>query len=427
MADMTPEQQIAAFAAAPPAIPEAVRAAARLLLADTLKVGAAGAAGTEARALAKAAAPGACRLFAGGTASVGDAAFANGFAIHCLEWDPVHEAAVVHACSVVTAALLAAFDEGEERNHERLITAFVIGVEIAAGLGLAATGPMKFFRPATAGVIGATLACAHLRGFDERRMLSTLGLAYSFAGGTMQAHAEGSIALPLQIAAAARSAVTATASAGRNLVGPANALTGPFGYAALIEPLDLVRWLPDLGMRWLTEEVSLKPWPCGRASHALLSAIGVAEVDVSDLQSLTAYVPPLVQRLVGRPVQPRMDPPYARLCGPYLAAMMFDEGRIDPRRFRVGEAPEPALLELAERITIDLDSNDDPNALGPQRFLFEDEEGMTDIRLEHAIGSPDAPMSEALAADRDALLAEVAGPSGAAIVADPLGWVERAQ
>jgi hypothetical protein len=52
---------------------------------------------------------------------------------------------------------------------------------------------------------------------------------------------------------------------------------------------------------------------------------------------------------------------------------------------------------------------------------------MTDIRLEHAIGSPDAPMSEALAADRDALLAEVAGPSGAAIVADPLGWVERAQ
>lgn len=420
---MSPEEIICAFARQPPLIPEQVRATAAALLADTLKVGAAGASTEEAKALSAGSSQGRCRLLGGGCASVADAALVNGYATHCLEWDPVHEEAVVHACSVVAAALLAVTDD-RPTLRPRLQAAFVVGVEVAAGLGLSATGPMRFFRPATAGVIGAAMALAQLCETDEQGTRDLLGLAYSFAGGTMQAHAEGSIALPLQIGAAARSAVTALRCVEAGLGGPAQALTGPFGYTALVEPLDIEAWLPSLGSRWLTEEVSLKPWPCGRASHALLSAIGVADITAGELQSLTAYVPPLVHRLVGRPALAKMDPPYARLCGPYLAAMMFDEGRIDPRRFRFRTAPEPDLLDLAERITFDLDTSEDPNALGPQRFLFEDEEGMTDISLEQAIGSPAAPMSVALAADRNALLAEVAGPGGVAIIADPLGWLE---
>lgn len=424
---MTPEQALAAFAAGCLVPPAHVRSAAERLLGDTLKVGSAGAASKEALAMSRIAAPGPCRLLAGGTASVGDAAFANGFAIHCLEWDPVHEEAVVHACSVITAALLALADERPGHSRDQLIEAFVVGVEVAAGLGLAATGPMRFFRPATAGVVGAALAGGRLRGLDEAQCGQLLGLAVSFAGGTMQAHLEGSIALPLQIAAAARSAVSAVSCVEAGLAGPAEALGGQFGYAALIEPLDFERWLPGLGSRWLTSEVSLKPWPCGRASHALLSAIGVMDIDASELQSLTAYVPPLVHRLVGRPLRADMPPPYARLCGPYLAAMMFDEGRIDPRRFVFGSAPEPALVALAERITFDLDANADFNALGPQRFLFEDDSGITDLRIEHAIGSPHSPMSAALAKDRDELLgqvagADVSGAGGAALMQDPLAW-----
>lgn len=421
---MSPEAAVAAFAAARSNLPDEVRADAARLLADTLKVGAAGTWTEEAKALASRAAPGKSRLLPGGTASTTDAAFANGFAIHCLEWDPVHEEAVVHACSVVTATLLALSDREGGSEREAMLRAFAVGVEIAAGLGLSATGAMRFFRPATAGVIGAALAGANLLGFDEERCGHVLGLAYSFAGGTMQAHAEGSIALPLQIAAAARSAVSAIECVEAGLSGPVHALTGPFGYAELIEPLDFDRWLPALGSRWLVSEVSLKPWPCGRASHAMLSAIGVADMAAGDLQSLTAYVPPLVQRLVGRAPQPDMAPSYARLCGPFLAALMFDEGRIDPRRFDSTGVRDPDLLALAERVTFDLDTNADANALVPQRFLFEDEEGMTDICLEYALGSPDSPMSEPLAADRDALMAELAGPALTELFAHPLGWAE---
>ena len=131
---MTPELRLARFAADPSAIPARVLDNAARLIADTLKVGAAGAGTAEARAVARDGA-GPSRLLTGGRCSAEAAAFANGFASHCLEWDAVHEEAVVHACSVVTAALLALADE-HQITGERLRTAFVIGVEVAAGLGI---------------------------------------------------------------------------------------------------------------------------------------------------------------------------------------------------------------------------------------------------------------------------------------------------
>ena len=107
---MTATAQLLAFASAQHRLPEAVRADTLRLLADTLAVGAAGAGAPGADAiLAAARAMGAAndarligcdeRLPAPG------AAFVNGYRIHCLEWDAVHEPAVVHAMSTVTAAL----------------------------------------------------------------------------------------------------------------------------------------------------------------------------------------------------------------------------------------------------------------------------------------------------------------------------------
>ena len=112
----------------------------------------------------------------------------------------MHEGAVVHALSVVTAAVMAKAHDAGGMDRESVLTAIAVGVDIASGLGIAATGPMSFFRPATAGVIGAALATARLTDISPEKYADVMGLAYSFASGTMQAHVEASIALPLQIA-----------------------------------------------------------------------------------------------------------------------------------------------------------------------------------------------------------------------------------
>jgi 2-methylcitrate dehydratase PrpD len=312
------------------------------------------------------------------------AAFVNGFQIHCLEWDAVHEPAVVHAMSVVTAAVHAVCYE-QRVDREDALAALVTGVEIACGLGVAAATPLRFFRPATAGVVGASLACARLYGLPPDRFGDVLGLAHAQCAGTMQAHVEGSIALPLQVAAAARAAVTAVDLVAAGLPGPQDALTGPFGYFPLFDGGDPTAMVASLGKTWRIAEISIKPWPSGRASHATLAALDGA----GDVGAIVAHVPQLIARLVGRPWTESMTPAYARLCLPFLVALMLRDGRIDPRAFTPESFADPALRALGARLTIKVDDNPDPNALAPQRFELDGR--MVDVPS--TFGSPANPLS----------------------------------
>jgi 2-methylcitrate dehydratase PrpD len=391
---MTATSDLLAFASAPRVLPPAVRAAALMLLNDTLAVGAAGSTAPGADGVLAAA-----RRWGEGDAvpvlgrdvrlPAAAAAFVNGFQIHCLEWDAVHEPAVVHAMSVVTAAVHAACQRADIAP-EAALAALVTGVEIACVLGLAAETPLKFFRPATAGVIGAALACARVAGLPPRRFGDVLGLAHAQCAGTMQAHVEGSIALPLQVAVAARAALTAVDLVVAGLPGPQDALTGPFGYFPLFDGGDPTAVMATLGKVWRIAEISIKPWPSGRASHATLAALD----DAGDVAAITAHVPPLIARLVGRPWSDTMTPAYARLCLPFLAALMLRDGRIDPRCFTPESFADPALRALGARLTLVVDGNPDPNALGPQRFELTMADGsLRMIATPATFGSPANPLS----------------------------------
>lgn len=393
---MTVTGDLLDFAAGAHRLPDGVRAAALMLLGDTLAVGAAGSSAPGADGVLAAA-----QTWGAGDAvpilgrddrlPAAGAAFVNAYQIHCLEWDAVHEAAVVHAMSVVTAAVHAACHR-TEIDRVAALTALVVGVEIACGLGVAADTPLRFFRPATAGAIGAALACARLAGLPRERFGDVLGLAHAQCAGTMQAHVEGSLALPLQVAAAARAAITAVDLVVAGLPGPRDALMGPFGYFPLFDGGDPTAMVATLGETWRTLEISVKPWPSGRASHATLAAIARAAPD--EVTAITAEVPPLVARLVGRPWLPDMSPAYARLCLPFLVALMLRDGRIDPRFFTPDSFSDPLLRDLGQRLTLVDDGNADPNALSPQRFVLTLASGKTRVIATPAtLGSPTNPMS----------------------------------
>ena len=418
---MTATTDLLAFASAPHTLPQSVRADAIRLLADTLVVGAAGATAPGADAILNTA-----RSFGSGNDArllgtnerlpAASAAFVNGYRIHCLEWDAVHEPAVVHAMSVVTAALGATIDRRGGCDADEALTALAVGVDIACGLGIAADSALTFFRPATAGLIGAALAVARLEGAP---MADTLGLAYSQCAGTMQAHVEGSVALPFQIANAARAAILAVDLAKAGFTGPHDALEGPFGYFKLIDQGDLSRYTGTLGQVWRISEISTKPYPCGRASHGVLATLAAIRSSQRPMNRITAHVPPLVARLVGRPITDDMTPAYARLCLPFLTALMLRTGRIDPRRFTPEDFADPLLREIAATLTIEVDDNSDPNALSPQRLVID----RKSIEIPHTLGSPDAPMDAHQTAQKRDLCEVLAGDiADRRIFDDPLAY-----
>lgn len=415
------------FVRADHTLPCEVRTAALHLLGDTLAVGAAGrtapgADGVLAAARSWGAGQDARLLGSDTRLPAASAAFVNGFRTHCLEWDAVHEPAVVHALSVVTAALGAAIDRMGGCDPDDALTALTVGVDIAAGLGLAATSPLSFFRPATAGCIGAALAVARIERVEP--LEDVLGLAYSSIAGTMQAHVEGSIALPLQIANAARAGIAAVDLVKAGLTGPHDALEGPFGYFKLFDTGDLASYTRDLGQIWRIADISVKPYPSGRASHAVLGTLADLALDPASVASIEAHVPPLIARLVGRPVTSDVTPAYARLCLPMLAALMLTDGRIDPRRFVPETLVDPSIRALADRLTITVNGNPDPNALFPQALVVHLTDGSAIERaIPHTLGSPDAPLSAQGTAAKRALARELAGDGpDARLFDDPLAY-----
>ncbi|NBC87896.1 MAG: MmgE/PrpD [Alphaproteobacteria bacterium] len=423
---MSATADLIAFARADHVLPEKARADAERLLADTLAVGAAGAIAPGAEAIREAAeamgAGGDGRLIGSpGRLPAPAAAFVNGYRVHCLEWDAVHEEAVVHALSTVVAALGAAIDRRGGCGAEEALAALAVGVDIASGLGLAATSGLTFFRPATAGVIGAALAVARI---DGAPMEDTLGLAYSSAAGTMQPHVEGLATLPFQIANAARAAVTASDLAKAGFPGPKDPLEGEFGYFRLFDTGELATYTKDLGKVWRISEVSVKPFPSGRASHAALGKLQELALEPGEVERIELACPPLIRRLVARDYTRDMTPAYARLCLQWLGALMLADGVVDPRRFTPEHMADERLAALARRIALVPDDNEDPNALFPQRLTVTFSDGRSESHeIAHTLGSPGNPLTPEQAQAKQGLARDLA-PEDAdpRIFDDPLSY-----
>lgn len=385
-------------------LPPAAVQAAKTFILDTLGVGFAGSAGPFVEELIACSQGwgqgGEARTWVRGVRLPAPAAaLINAYQIHNSEFDCVHEAAVVHPMAVLLAAELAHAERAGGVSGRDLILATALGVDVAAGLGVAAKSGLRFFRPATAGAFAATAAVGKLMGFEAERLVNAFGAAYGQLCGNMQAHSEGSMLLGLQIGFNARNAIVACDLAAAGLVGPRNLLDGPFGYFRLFETeYDLEPVLAGLGRRWLITEVAHKPFPSGRATHGVVD--GCLELKRAHgfapdaVEKVTALVPPLTHRLVGRPPQDDMHPNYARLCAAYVGAVALLRDAVGVEDFRPAALRDARTLALARRFEVRVDGNPDPNALTPVRVEIALKGGRTHaIDLEVVYGNPAKPMS----------------------------------
>lgn len=325
------------------------------------------------------------------------AAFVNAFLVHNNEYDPLHERAVVHVPATVLPALLACAQGEPAVSGSRLLSAFCVGVDVAVTIGLAHGAPMRFFRPAMAGALGAAAGIAHLLRFDEDATRRAMSLTASQVSGTLQAHTEGTSTLAWQMGVNARGAIVASAFARAGMSAPRDFLQGAYGYLASYdgearEEVDGAQ----LGERWAIDELSHKPYPSGRATHAAIDAVrairSVERIDPDRVAEIQVVVPPLVWHLAARPVVPEMTPNYARLCLPYAVAIACLRGSVRLEDFQGAAFHAPEVQALAHKVRPILDSDADHGALSPVavRVRFADGRQMAQT-IEAMRGSPAVP------------------------------------
>ncbi|MFW5679895.1 MAG: MmgE/PrpD family protein [Pseudomonadota bacterium] len=417
MSPSGPERTLARFTAdlAFDAVPQPVRARARHHILDA--TGIAFAAGTQD--FAHRTLTGLVGLSGSGRAKVfgqpwrlpvRDAAMANGFLCHGLDFDDTHLEGVVHPTAAIwPAALAAALHAGADGRA--LLAGYVLGVEASVRLGASASGRFHAAGWHPTGVVNtfaAALACGRIMDLTEEQLIHAQGIALSMAGGSLEFLADGAWNKRLHPGWAAMAGLTAASLAKTGFQGISHPYDGRFGlYAMLLgeqaDTADPAGALADLGERWSLLDTAIKPYPACHFTHGCIEAgLRLAErfADHPDrIARITALVPQEVVAVVCEPVAAKRRPQNgydAQFSIPFLVAAAILRGRVGLQEIEPAALADEAILQLADRIDYAID----PESGFPRHYsgeLVVDLAGGGSLRERVPInlGAADRPLGEA--------------------------------
>lgn len=289
------------------------------------------------------------------------AALLNGAFGHSLDFDDTHAASSLHPSAPVVPAALAAAAMNGAGGREMLL-GIVAGYETCCRIGLAldpTTHYARGFHPtATAGAFGAAAAAGRVLGLNPAQQQAAFGVAGSQAAGSLQFLADGGWNKPWQVGAAAMNGLAAAVLAREGFRGACEALEGVHGFlAGYSDGADPARLVAELGERFETLAIGVKPYPGCRYTHAAIDAILALKsahlIRPSEVARIEIGLHRNGIRLTGAPEADKRRPRTivaAQFSMPFAAALAIDRGRFgwDDYR-RVGES---ALDALCDRVVV---------------------------------------------------------------------------
>lgn len=207
------------------------------------------------------------------------AALLNGLSIHMDDYDDTNPPAGpgrgggVHASASILAAVLA-IAEREKISGRDVVTAYHVGVEIAAKLNTAIS--QKHYdsghhNTGTINGLGVAAAVCRLLGADVDTTARAMGLAASQASGLRENF--GTMTKPFHAGHAAECGLVSAELAMRGFSAAPNILEAPRGFFAVGGGYDEAAMVGKLGAPWAIVDPGswLKPFPCGALTHAAMS------------------------------------------------------------------------------------------------------------------------------------------------------------
>lgn len=268
------------------------------------------------------------------------AAMLNASMAHALDFDDtLDHGGSIHPGASVLASSLAVSDMLGGVSGQRLVLAVALGLDVSCRVALASTLDRGWHRTAAMGVFGAAAASGKLLGLNVEQMVNALGIAFSQAAGNRQCIVDSALTKRLQAGQAAGSGVLAAILAAEGFTGAHDIFLGRFGFFELYQPNghDPAKLLEDLGRKFRGDELSFKPYACGRPQHAMLDAaiaarnqlgLGIA-VDVADIANVrvAAAAATIAEHFNGAPHKRRPTQIVeAQFALPYLIAAALAHG-----------------------------------------------------------------------------------------------------
>ncbi|XP_018430181.1 PREDICTED: cis-aconitate decarboxylase-like [Nanorana parkeri] len=304
------------------------------------------------------------------------AAYANGVAVHSMDFDDTWHPAT-HPSGAVLPALLALTQMlcRERRvTGEELLTAFNVGIEVQGRLMCfskeAKNIPKKFHPPSVVGTMGSAAASAKLLALDKEQCMHALAIAASLAGAPMANAA--TLAKPLHIGNATRLGMEAAILAAKGM--EANALIlddvpGCAGFSAFYgdyQPKPLA--LPGKHYEFLLaqQDVAFKSFPAHLGMHWVAdAAISVrnrfmeqyGSLDPSAIQSVVLRVP--ISKYINRP-SPDSEH-QARHSFQFSACTALLDGQVNVASFHHDNMFRKDLRHLLSKVVVEHPGDNEAN------------------------------------------------------------------
>ena len=290
------------------------------------------------------------------------AAMLNASMAHALDFDDtLDHGGSIHPGASVLAASLAVADMLGSVSGQRLLLAIALGLDVSCRVALASTVDRGWHRTAAMGVFGAAAASGKLLGLNVEQMVNALGIAFSQAAGNRQCILDGALTKRLQAGQAASSGVLAAILAAEGFTGAHNIFLGRFGFFELYQPdgYDPAKLVEDLGVEFRGDQLSFKPYACGRPQHAILDAaiaarnqLGLGTVvdfaEIADVR-VAAATTIIAEQFSGAPHKRRpRQIVEAQFALPYLIAAALVHGRVGITE--VADIHHAQVLRIAERM-----------------------------------------------------------------------------
>ncbi|WP_067896918.1 MmgE/PrpD family protein [Nocardia vaccinii] len=313
-----------------------------------------------------------------------DAAMLNGVLVHGLDFDDTHIPAVTHVSAAALPAALSAAIAADADGMD-LLTAYILGVEVSARVGIAAHGAFHdigFHPTGVVGAFGSAVAAGKLMGLDAAGLATAQGIVGSMASGLLEFLQDGAWTKRLHPGWAAMSGLTAATFAKAGWTGPGAIYEGRFGLFnthLADRDRDPGAVAADLGETWELMRTAVKPYPVCHFIHAFADSAQILLRDnnfgADDIVSVRCAIHATPRRVVCEPEPNKWAPSSeydAKFSLPYVVATVLARGRFTLAELDDAALADPAVLALARKVEI----VDDPESAFPAAYS-----GAVEIRL----------------------------------------------
>ena len=326
------------------------------------------------------------------------AALANGTAGHAYDYDDSSPPMIGHPSVPIMSALLSLAGGREVRGAD-IVTAYVAGLEIGAGLGRRmnpAHYAAGWHATATFGTLAATMAGTNLLRLDARRAANALGVAASSAAGVRKNF--GSMAKPLHAGLAAINGVLAVQLAQSGFETDAEALDGSNGFIDNFRgdaAMPVFEWSGPLEIA--ASGVGIKRYPCCGCTHSALDAVlalrAEHRIDPAQVASVHCTMNSLVPDILvhHRPTTPAQ----AKFSMEYCLAVALLDGACGLDQFGPARVSASDVQDLLRQVSTSVD----PalvyrNGVYPGTISVTMKDGRVfETSREEALGHPDFPLA----------------------------------